>query len=214
MRQTDMREFNAMISQLLSFYKTDASEFVLSVYWAACREFDLEQVRKALTAHAMDADRGQYAPKPSDVVRQLRGTSTDRSMQAWGKVFDAMRSVGAYTDVVFDDPVIHAVVEDCGGWPKICRTEMDDLSYLQHRFTESYRSYVGKQFDYPKALRGERSSDDVYLSRGLPAPKPAVVGDVNQARLVYRGGQKSGKTQIGVMSIQNLVQQKLGVKNA
>ena len=50
---------------------------------------------------------------------KLDGTVTDRAALAWGKVLEAMSSVGAYSDVVFDDPAIHAAIEDCGGWVKI-----------------------------------------------------------------------------------------------
>ena len=71
------------------------------------------------------------------LVRQLAGTATDRAMLAWGKAIDAASRVGAYTDVVFDDPAIHAAIEDMGGWPKFCRGDVKDLSYLQHRFDVS-----------------------------------------------------------------------------
>jgi hypothetical protein len=181
--------FGELVTSALAYYRQDCTPFTLAVWWEGCKPFSLEQVSKALTAHATDADRGQYAPKVADIVRILGGTSTDRAAMAWGKVYDAMCGIGAYTDVVFDDPAIHATVNDMGGWPKMCRTSMDDLSYLQHRFCESYRAYSGRQgFDYPRVLGGERSPDELYAKRGLPPPKPAVVGDVERARLVYKGG--------------------------
>ena len=122
-------------------------------------------------------------------MRVLAGTKTDRAMLAWGRAHEAMSSVGAYTDVVFDDPAIHAVIEDLGGWPKVCRTEIKELGYLQHRFCEAYRAYVGRgKFDYPKRLGGDRSPDSEYIKFGRQVPKPAVIGDVQRARLVYQGG--------------------------
>jgi hypothetical protein len=187
----------ALVSDVLGFYRQDTSEFALSVWWQASQGFDLEQVRKALTQHAMDADRGQFAPKPADLVRQLAGTATDRAMLAWGKVLQAMSAVGAYTDVVFDDPAIHAAVIDLGGWPKICRGETKDLGYLQHRFCEAHRAYTGRgSFDYPRLLNGDRSPDAVFAKRGLKPPKPAVVGDRATARIVYKGGQAGVSVQI------------------
>jgi hypothetical protein len=130
-------------------------------------------------------------------VRQLAGTATDRAMLAWGKVMNAMQSAGAYTDVVFDDPAIHAAVEDLGGWPKVCRGELKDLSYLQHRFTEAHRAYTGRgQFDYPRLLSGDRDPDSAYQKHGLPIPKPAVIGDKARARLVYLNGSVGGKTAV------------------
>lgn len=197
MRQDQFQEFRDLLKSIFSFYRQDVTPFMLDVWWQACQGYDLEQVRKAMTAHAMDPDRGQFAPKPADIVRQLGGTATDRALLAWGKVLEAMQSVGAYTDVVFDDPAIHAVIEDLGGWPKVCRGETKDLSYLQHRFTESHRAYVGRgQFDYPRSLRGDRSPDEMFAKRGLQPPKPAVVGNVERARQVYALGATGGKTKV------------------
>jgi hypothetical protein len=197
MEQSEKQQFVKLITDVLAFYKQDTSTFAITVWWAACQKFDIEQVRRALTQHAMDPDRGVFAPKPADLVRQLEGTSGDRAMLAWGKVLDAAQRVGAYTDVVFDDPAIHAAVEDLGGWPKLCRTETKDLGYLQHRFCESHKAYTSKgAFDYPRRLGGDRSSDDVYAKRGLPPPAPALVGDQEMARRVYSLGTVGGKTNI------------------
>ncbi len=214
MKPSDKTRFAQLITDVMAFYKQDVSTFALSVWWQACERYDFEQVSKALTGHAMDAERGQFAPKPADLVRQLEGTPTDRAMLAWGKVLDAVQRIGQYADVVFDDPAIHAVIEDLGGWPKVCRVEMKDLSYLQHRFTEAHRAYTNKgEFQYPRRLMGDRSPDEMYEKRGLPAPKPAVIGDVVKARLVYQGGKLTGK-QISFQSIasigQALIEQKAG----
>lgn len=197
MRPDQYQAFRELLTNALSFYRQDLTPFTLDVWWQSCQGFDIEQVRKAMTGHAMDPDRGQFAPKPADIVRQLAGTATDRAMLAWGKVMDAMQSVGAYSDVVFDDPAIHAAIEDLGGWPKVCRGELKDLSYLQHRFTEAHRAYTGRgQFDYPRLLSGARDPDTVYQKHGLPIPKPAVVGDRDRARQVYEFGSVGGKTRI------------------
>jgi hypothetical protein len=197
MRNEDRQQFAVILKDVMAFYKQDVSSFALSVWWQACQNYDIEQVRKAMTAHAMDADRGQFAPKPADIVRQLGGTATDRSLVAWGKVMGAMQSVGAYADVVFDDPAIHAVVEDLGGWPKLCRGETKDLSYLQHRFCETHRAYAGRgDFAYPRRLMGDRAPDDAYTTRGLPPPAAAFVGDPVAARQVFAAGVIGGKTAV------------------
>lgn len=203
MRDSDKPNFGALLRDVMAFYRQDVSPFALSVWWQACEGFDFQQVSKALTGHAMDPERGQFAPKPADVVRQLAGTATDRAMIAWGKVHDAMGRVGAYQDVVFDDAVIHAVVDDLGGWVKMCRSELSELSYLQHRFTESYRAYAnrGQLSEYPRRLIGDRSPDELYAKRGLPPPKPAVIGDLVKAREVFRGGSLTGKTSIAYQAL-------------
>lgn len=217
MKPDQYHEFRAVLADALAFYKQSATPFTLDVWWAACSRYDLEQVRKALTAHIMDPERGRFPPMPSDFVRQLEGTATDRALLAWGKVQSAMQSVGAYTDVVFDDPAIHAVVEDLGGWPKVCRGDLKDLGYLQHRFTESHRAYVGRgAFEYPRCLAGDRSPDAMYAKQGLPPPKPAIVGDRERAMQVYAGGAVGGKTRIefGVAALAAQAVQRIGAPAA
>lgn len=187
-------EFSMYITSVLAFYKQDVSPFVMDVWWAACEPYSMEQVRKAMTEHAIDPQYGQFAPKPADMVRALRGTNTDRAMVAWGKVCSAMGYVGAYRDVRFDEGIIHLVILDLGGWPHICRLHMSELGYLQHRFCESYRAYAnysqkeGVAADagsddrsrvglaFPAMLAGDRSPDDFYLGRGLDVPVVVEVG--------------------------------------
>jgi hypothetical protein len=188
MRQTEIEEFQQLITDVLAFYGKDVSEFAISVWWQACKDFEMEQIRKAMTRHATDAEHGQFAPKPADIVRQLSGTKTDKSMIAWGKVNEAMGRIGAYSDVVFDDPAIHAAVSDCGGWVKMCRSNNDDLSYLQHRFCQSYQAYAGREdFDFPHLLGGDRSPDEFYTKRGLKPPIPVMIGDTVKANGIYAG---------------------------
>lgn len=195
MIQAEFERFSRDITALAEMYSRSMSPGLITLWWEALKRFDYEQVNKALALHSTNPESGQFMPKPADLIRHMEGTATDKSMIAWGKAFDAAQRVGAYNDVVFDDPVIHAVIEDLGGWVKFCRSETAEISYLQHRFTESYRAYANRQgFDYPRKLIGDRSSDFEFQKFGMKPPKPAIVGSTEAARLVYRGGQQgSGK---------------------
>lgn len=198
MREADFETFAALLAAEAEIRNAKPlSEGALLLWWQRMARFELEQVQRALDRHSQDAERGRFMPQPADLIRFLEGSTTDRAALAWGKAIDAASRVGGYQDVVFDDPAIHATVEDLGGWPKFCRTEAKDLSYLQHRFCQSYGAYTDRgAFDYPRRLTGDRSPDEMYTKRGLPPPKPVVIGDVVQARLVYSGGSAWGKTAI------------------
>ncbi|GHC72776.1 hypothetical protein GCM10007320_08880 [Pseudorhodoferax aquiterrae] len=205
MKTTERPAFAQLLTDVLAYYRQDASRFVLDLWWNACEAFDLDQIRKAIQAHATDPEHGKFAPKVSDVVRVLQGTATDRAALAWGKTLEAMQTVGSYTDVVFDDPAIHAAVEDLGGWVKLCRCDLKELGFMQHRFTEAHRAYVGRgRFEYPRRLVGDRSPDLEYEKRGLPAPKPALIGDADRCAAVYQGGNAGGKTAITFKSVAQL----------
>ena len=197
MHSTEIAGLTKLVTDVMAYYRQPVSEFVLQVWCQACQPYTLEQVSKAMTAHITDAERGVYAPKVADLVRVLAGTHTDRALLAWGKVLDAMARVGAYSDVVFDDPAIHATIEDLGGWTKICRLETKELSYLQHRFCESHKAYTGRgKFEFARVLLGDRSPDSAYRLKGIEPPKPALIGDVQRAHAVYLNGCTGGKTAI------------------
>lgn len=205
MQASERAPFAQLITDVLAYYRQDASRFVLDLWWGACQAFDLAQIRQAMQRHATDPEHGRFAPRVADVVRILAGTAADRAALAWGKTLEAMGSVGAYTDVVFDDPAIHAAVQDLGGWPKVCRTDLKELGYLQHRFCESHRAYTGRgSFDYPRCLGGDRSPDSEYAKVGLPPPRMAFIGNAERALLVYEGGSAAGKTAVRFHSLQAL----------
>lgn len=203
MQPSERAPFAQLVTDVLAYYRQDASRFVLDLWWGACQPFELAQIRQAMQRHATDAEHGRFAPKVADVVRILAGTAADRAALAWGKALEAMGSVGAYTDVVFDDPAIHAAVQDLGGWPKLCRTDLKELGYLQHRFCESHRAYTGRgSFDYPRCLGGDRSPDSDYARVGLPPPRLAFIGNAERARRVYEGGSAAGKTAVRFHTLQ------------
>ena len=195
MHANELKRFQKLLSDVLAFYRQDVSDFALSVWWQSCSGFEFEQVSKALTAHAMDPDRGQFAPKPADLVRTLRGTVADRSLVAWGKLLSAMQHVGAYRSVCFDDPAIHAAVVDMGGWQQVCRSEVDDLPFVQKRFCESHRTYSQrKDMPYTPFLVGV--SDDSNRNTGHPVEPPVLIGDPEAAKNVMRLGTSGPKTAI------------------
>ncbi len=198
MRASDRKDFQRLMTDAMAFYRQDVSAFALSVWWQACDRYDLEQVASALTAHAMDPERGQFAPKPADIVRALQGTQTDRSLIAWGKVLDAAQRVGAYQSVAFDDGAIHAAIEALGGWPMICRTSHDELPHLQRRFCEQYRSYAKRpDLRYPPLLPGVHQQANATTGRQI-AP-PVLVGNKQAAENTLRTGIEGPSTELHVI---------------
>jgi hypothetical protein len=170
MKQSDRQEFMELITDVLAFYKQDVSDFAISVWWQACQNFEMEQVRKALTAHAMCPDRGQFSPKPADLVRALQGTHTDRALLAWNKAYQAISQFGAYNGCDLGDPASHAAIQSMGGWVKFCQSEVDELPFLQKRFCDFYRTYTTRGVqDAPQRLIGISETENA--ARGLMKPQ-------------------------------------------
>lgn len=202
MTPSDLKPFGELFKRVWAYYGKDAADDTLTMFWDALQGFDLDQVRRAFSAHMLDPERGQFAPRIADLARTMIGTHGDRAALAWGKVYEAMSRVGAHRSVVFDDAAIHAAIADLGGWPKVCRTPIDELGYVQAAFCKSYRAYVGRgQFDYPNKLIGEADcADDLWHRKGLTPPKPAMVGDQARAAAVLAGGSAGGRVAIAMQS--------------
>lgn len=179
MKQDDFDQFSQMLAAELEIRGgKPMSQAALMQWWRHMERYDLEQVAQALSLHSRDAEQGRFMPQPADLIRHMDGTMGDRAAVAWGTVMQHMQSTGAYSDIDFGDPAIHATVHDLGGWPTLCRTDLDELGYLQRRFCNSYRAYSNRGvLACPLVLSGDRSPDSDYEKRGLPAPKPVMVTD-------------------------------------
>jgi len=196
MNASDRSQFFKILGGVYDFYGRDLSTFAGTVWWQSCERFDLEQVTKAFSAHLMDAEHGRFLPKPADLVRVLQGTRTDRSLMAWAKVLDAIQHVGAYTSVCFDDGLIHAAIEDMGGWITLCRSTNDELPFLQKRFCDTFKAYTtrGDDVAYPAVLKGVAALENG--TRGYRVEKPTLIGDATRAQQVMELGSDSPKTRI------------------
>ncbi len=184
-------DFARMLNGALAYWRQEVSAFTMEVWWDGCKDFELAQVSKALSAHARDPEQGRFPPMVADIVRQLQGTQSDRSLLAWGKVLGAMSSVGSYNSVCFDDPAIHAAILDLGGWPMVCQGTTDELPHLQRRFCASHKAHsTSVQYETVGYLVGTHEASN--RGRGLPVRPPMLVGDPVKCRAVMAAGDASG----------------------
>ena len=200
MNPHDYDQFSQAMTATMELYgKPSLSEFSLSLWWGALECYTLAEVLGGLSRHVQNPDSGQFAPKPADVVRAIGGTTHDNSAMAWAKVDRAVRSIGGYEDVVFDDAYIHAAIEDMGGWVRVCTGHTDEgWPFVQREFENRYRGYATRRslHDYPRLLVGIANAAN---NRNGLNPKhikpPRLVGDEKKAMAVYRSGSFEQKGQ-------------------
>lgn len=214
MQINDLPEFKECLELVMSFYGKEVTPAVMGVWRSICQPFTIEQIKKAFNTHVANPENGQFAPKPADIVRILQGTKTDKSVEAWAKVMEAIQRAGSYRDVVFDDPAIHASIEDMGGWLEICRTKTDELSYAQHRFSEAHKAYsIRNDYPFPPMLCGASSEASVWESRGMKKPKPVMVGNLDKCHEVLKlGNSTSGRVHLAINLVPEML--KLSVETA
>lgn len=141
MNNSDKHNFAKLLMSLAELHNKKLSEQLLDIYWNTLKGYEFNDIRKSLNKLIVDPDVGQFMPKPADIVRYIDGDIKSRALIAWGKVNQAIRSVGAWDSVEFDDHTIHAIINDMGGWLELCRKTSQELHFLFNEFESRYRGY-------------------------------------------------------------------------
>lgn len=186
MNKNDLEDFAKIITSISELYGKNITEFMLDTYWNALEKFEFEEIKQAIQKHVSNPDNGQFMPKPADIVRFIDGSSGTQAFHAWSLVELSARSIGANKTVIFDDPIIHAVIWDMGGWIRLCHTEMKELPFRAKDFEKRYAGYVIRPpQSYPKKLTGiwESLPDSSEQSR-----EPVLIGNKGKALDVYNNG--------------------------
>ena len=127
------------------------------------------------------------------MIAHLGGGSATRSLRAWSMVEKAVRCVGHYRSVCFDDAIINKLVDDMGGWVKLAGTAtVEDLKFRGMEFQKRYTGLMqtgGVGSDYPPYLPGAAEAHNAV--EGMAVARPALIGDPVKANQVFERGQGS-----------------------
>jgi hypothetical protein len=190
MNDNNKVDFLELIANVYAFYRQDFSRFAGGVWYEAMKPFDFPAVADALNRHCINPDSGQFMPKPADIVKMLKGSTMDSALVAWSKVDKAIRQVGTYESVVFDDPLIHRVLADMGGWQKVGMADENGWPFLAKEFENRYRGYSMRNAkpEYPPVMVGIAQSQNEQ--QGFRVKSPRLLGDKDNASAVYLGGRE------------------------
>lgn len=190
MTNDDFDKFSGALTAALDVYGKTVSPMVINIWWKALESYDLRAVLHSLSKHIQNPDSGQYVPKPADIIRGIEGSTEDRALDAWAKVDKAVKYVGGYDSVAFDDPIIHLAITDMGGWIKICSGTVDEWPFIAKEFEKRYRNHLSKENkDFPKKLVGKAEMEN--SEGGYKIEPPVLVGDKTKAAQVFIDGGAS-----------------------
>lgn len=188
MIESTRKEFGIVLAGVFTLYGKQLSPALFGIWWESMRPYDFAAVKDALNRHAVNPDNGQFLPKPADVVKLIGGGTLDAALVAWSKVDRAVRSVGTYESVCFDDALINAVLRDMGGWVMFGTKTEDEWPFVAREFENRYRGYCtrGRVPDYPRYLAGIHERDN--SQQGFDTRAPVLIGDQAVAQRVFEGG--------------------------
>jgi hypothetical protein len=209
MKPNEIRQFGEILRRTFSVYSKELTPDMLEVWFDALVAYTLEDVATALSRHLRDADSGRFVPKPADVVAHLAGGSSVRALRAWSTVEKAVRMVGHYQSVNFDDPIIHRVIDDMGGWVKLASTgTVEDLKFRGIEFQKRYQGALitgGVGADYPPYMIGAAESHNAGERVTIAAP--VLIGNPAKCQQVRDEAQGSSlRVTHGAASVAKLAQ--------
>lgn len=201
MLDKDKPSFSALMTALAEYYRQKLSAPLLSLYWEGLRQYDYEAIEKAAWAHTQSPDEaGRWMPKIADLAKVMQGSTSDQAQVAWSKVDRAVRVVGAYADVVFDDGLIHRVLADMGGWAMLGSKTESDWPFVAKEFENRYRGYKmrAEAPEYPPCMIGLASTYNA--KEGFKSAGMRLIGNVEKAKQVFKHGHN--QAQIGMQQVQ------------
>ena len=201
MKQVDFDGFTDIIQVVSEQYGKKLSDGAIALYWQGLHDFELSAVREALGRHLRNTDTGQFMPKIADIIRMLQGSTQDSALSAWAKVDKALRSVGPYETVVFDDALIHVVLHDMGGWVGLGTKTEDEWPFVAKEFENRYRGFKarGEIPQYPPKLIGIAESHNAQ--QGQKIAEPILIGDSYKAEQVMTAG--TDRPLLGITRLKN-----------
>ena len=197
MTEKDFEKFRDGLAGVYGFYDKEINEFSLDVWWNALKQFDLNAIVEAFNRHVINTESGKWLPKPADIIRMLQGSTQDAALVAWAKVDSAVRHKGTYVDVVFEDPLIHRVLHDMGGWISLGQKNEDEWPFVAREFENRYRGFRERSEipEYPAVLTGIANAHN--RSQGLKLQPFVMIGNEAACERVMNGG--TDKSLIGFM---------------
>ena len=114
-------------------------------------------------------------PSWSEFVKAIEGDPSEKSLRAWTSAFQAMRDIGTWESVRFDDPAIHHAISRMGGWTEFGTWEEKDRPFRERQFRELYNAYRSEIDEVPDYLPGAMEiSNGTKLQFKLVSTRPTL----------------------------------------
>ena len=153
MEQKDFKKFTFAMAGLEENFDSECSNAKVKLYFTMLSDISVEQVESAIQNILRESVYSKF-PTIGAIRQAALGSTDERAVLAWRKVFRAVQCVGQYRSIHFDEPVIHSVIQLMGGWENLCLMEQKEVQWKEKEFTNLYKSLQGKNIRHPEYLFG------------------------------------------------------------
>jgi hypothetical protein len=189
MNQSDYLEFAQYLTGAAEALDAQLSEVRLRTYFQALIDLSIGDVKSGITYLVRYS---RFFPKPVEIREAVFGKAEDRAIVAIDKILYAMRFVGAYVTVCFDDPLIHLIIENHRGWVELCGSEQE-WRWLKKELLMEYQAYANRSVPLTAilpALPGIHEIANAGKGAAWPGDKTVFIGDEKKI-LAWREDRKA-----------------------
>ena len=176
------KEFASSLASMAEMYNRHLSKTSILLYYEALKQYEYKDVNKALNILVRESS---FMPVVADIVKIIENRQSPDILaeQAYDKLIRAKREIGAYTSIIFDDPIIHRIVEQHGGWPAVCAMskEEEQFTAFKKNFIQEYKAFMqDKNYSFPLKLAGIHEINNSAMAFDSYIPKAVLFGDIKK----------------------------------
>ena len=143
MTNNDFQEFCTVLSATIMLIKPEfvPTKQYMEFYFLTLKDFDIVQIRRALTKHIQNPVTGMYIPKPADLMKYLKPATGNDAERQWSIVMQAISSCGGrYSNVYFEDKITNTIIHEMS-WGSVCNITDTSEPFERKRFLQAYENY-------------------------------------------------------------------------
>ncbi len=148
--------------------------------------FTFDQIKAGIALYCTNP-RNSYGPSASALIAELEGDPENAAMLVWPEV-ERLIHGGVHNRVIFDDPIIHQVIQDMGGFKTLGMIPTIDMKWTKKEFIAQYVSIKQSgRSNFPASLRLA-----ISLTRH-PDFQIMYIGDKEKCLMIEQQGEVDGQ---------------------
>ncbi len=185
MTKKDLKAFAqimAVMNEAFGNPDRQVSNLMMDFYFKALQDMSIEDLNEAAVRLAQTKTIRTF-PTPGEIRQALVGDKEAQALIAWNEFIHAVRSLGPYKSVVFEDTTTMAVVQAMGGWIKFGDYTTEEMKWKQKEFMGMYSAFHGRNLSAPEILPGIHEQTNFALGYRDYIQEPVRIGKGKQTFL-------------------------------